>query len=459
MKSHYKTLFALFASALFFFSCSDSEQMPKREKKIVPIKSVNDVLANLSKLPQNFEIDPKVENVLKGAQGTVIYIPADAFQLEDGSAPTGKVSIELRECYAISDIIAENLHTQSSDQLLETGGMIYVNATADGKVLTLKKDKAYIAAFPKAKDAKEMELFYNFQRSDTTTTWLTTTDMEASRPAEENPLLGEDVRDYYFWYGKYNVALGKYKLKGQNRSLLEYLNDTTVVPKSVVVEFEKNEWRVYLTMRIDRNGKLHDFKRDPEEQDHSSGTDYAYKTMIGILEKAPPLEINGEDPILGYDWDYNLGMTADSKLNQERLKAKLKARYQQYENQAVAKIDEAELNYYVFAVTRMGWINCDRFQNTDEKKIDFKVQVPNSKEVKVQIVFKDMKSIMCGSLEGEYLVFKNVPLDRKIRIIAISYKEGKPTLATLESTITDKPVALNNFKEFTLNELEAELNK
>jgi mono/diheme cytochrome c family protein len=83
---------------------------------------------------QIFRIDPTKENRINGARGGIFTIPAGAFEGSEA------VAIELKEVYAPIEILAAGLTTESNGELLESGGMFYINAKRDGKELELKKE-------------------------------------------------------------------------------------------------------------------------------------------------------------------------------------------------------------------------------------------------------------------------------------------------------------------------------
>ncbi|HLP36551.1 hypothetical protein [Lacibacter sp.] len=105
---------------LFLFACN-------REKKQSFLSTDNIRM-------QIFNIDPTKENRITGARGGIFTIPAGAFE---GS---GAVTIELKEVYAPIEILAAGLRTESNGELLESGGMFFLNAKRDGKDLVLKKE-------------------------------------------------------------------------------------------------------------------------------------------------------------------------------------------------------------------------------------------------------------------------------------------------------------------------------
>jgi mono/diheme cytochrome c family protein len=82
---------------------------------------------------QLFSINPQKENRIKGVRGGEFKIPAGAFE---GTEP---VTIEVKEIYAPIEILASGLTTESNGELLESGGMFYINAKRNGRELELLK--------------------------------------------------------------------------------------------------------------------------------------------------------------------------------------------------------------------------------------------------------------------------------------------------------------------------------
>lgn len=73
-----------------------------------------------------------------GKHGTIIFIPANSLVFDDGEQPTDQVNITLKEVYSISEMILNGLSTTSNGELLETSGMINLQATSNNKTLKLK---------------------------------------------------------------------------------------------------------------------------------------------------------------------------------------------------------------------------------------------------------------------------------------------------------------------------------
>ena len=94
-------------------------------------------------------IDPSKDTVLTFEQGTKIKIPANSLIGKNGQPlMTSNVKIEVGEYYELGDLLASNLSTQTEDGLLETGGTIFISATAVGQECQLKKGASIEVTFP-----------------------------------------------------------------------------------------------------------------------------------------------------------------------------------------------------------------------------------------------------------------------------------------------------------------------
>lgn len=102
--------------------------------------SANDPFKNTIVPNQVFQVDSREDHVIEGTQGTIIVLPKGCFKNEHGDIVEDTVKIELAEALTLQDMLLSNLTTTADGKLLETDGMIYFNATANGKQLTINKD-------------------------------------------------------------------------------------------------------------------------------------------------------------------------------------------------------------------------------------------------------------------------------------------------------------------------------
>lgn len=146
------------------------------------------------------------------------------------------------------------------------------------------------------------------------------------------------------------------------------------------------------------------------------------------------------------------GATVD--FNQNKMEAMRIA----FNEKAMDQIEEAELNYYVLNVSNFGWVNCDRFWDAKEQLIDYVVSVNGASDMNINLVFKDIKSILPAVKENGKYVFRNVPVNSRVKLVGISYDGKQPAMSVAHTTIAQQGYQLNGFKSFTLQELKKELN-
>ncbi|MBX0292547.1 energy transducer TonB [Hymenobacter sp. HSC-4F20] len=90
------------------------------------------------KASEYFQIDPTKAAEVRGREGTVVRIPAGSLVDEQQRVATGAVWVELKECYAASDMLLSNLLTETlAGAPLELTGAVLVRATAGGQQLLL----------------------------------------------------------------------------------------------------------------------------------------------------------------------------------------------------------------------------------------------------------------------------------------------------------------------------------
>ena len=96
---------------------------------------------------QNFSFSAAKGTVIEGEKGTVLQIPANCFVDSKGNVVNGEISFLLQEAYSYSDMLFQNLNTVSDGQLLETGGMLFIEAKDQaGNVLEIREGAEITAA-------------------------------------------------------------------------------------------------------------------------------------------------------------------------------------------------------------------------------------------------------------------------------------------------------------------------
>jgi len=125
----------------------------------------NSIHSDLNKLSEQsnptqfFEIDNNLDTVITGKDGTSIYIPANSLTLEDDQLPNDKIQIKLKEIYTPSEMILNQLSTLSDGNILESSGMIRLEAFSNSQKLRLKSDSPLKIKFKKTSSQPFMRTY------------------------------------------------------------------------------------------------------------------------------------------------------------------------------------------------------------------------------------------------------------------------------------------------------------
>ncbi len=121
--------------------------------------------------------------------------------------------------------------------------------------------------------------------------------------------------------------------------------------------------------------------------------------------------------------------------------------------------DSASMNYYVLESSGLGWINCDRFSEVEEKA-DVAFTCLGNFNGTAGLIFTEINSVMPGDfmpLKKDNIVFSNVPIGREAVVLVYAISKDKKTVSyASKKVILGKPlteelkmteVSLSVFKE------------
>jgi len=128
-------------------------------------------------------------------------------------------------------------------------------------------------------------------------------------------------------------------------------------------------------------------------------------------------------------------------------------------DEADTSISTRDASYYVMRTSKLGWINCDRFINGRTKRIKYKLKIKNADGAVVNMVFKSYNSILPSWYTQGAYDFKTVGTNEDIVLVAIKRKNGKLYFDAVETKTEVNPSINFEFKEATIDELKAELEK
>jgi len=426
MKKMKKTLYII-SIIIIVIGCQSKKEKPLSEK--------------LDKEVETFLISSKRDTIIQGKEGTLIYIEKESFTNQFGDLKTDSVEIVLKELYKVEDIITQRISMTSDGELLETGGMINLNAFSRGNQLKLKYGKEVIVHFPKKGKSEEMNLFYGQVDSTEIIEW----ELEKSSTYR---LKNEIV----VWYTKYEFL---------DDSML-YIHDGRRVYDTVYQHFNftDSEIEELLNKTVDAKYIIYD---DGEmEFMKIEGSKTSRKLRKKIREKVKSFPncksyTREGDPIDMRGW-----FKIWTKVIPPKYKSKggyINAIESKLVEDSSKGLEIAELQYYIFDSRKLGWMNCDRFINPSSERINYIVKVPKSKNVFTKLIFTEYNTVMTGNEKRGKFIFEDLPINESVKIVVLDEKRGKPLMKIVDSKITKEPLEVKNLTEYTLEELKEKLKE
>jgi len=403
----------------------------------------NSILVQLEQPSQEYFLSTKSDTFLSGKEGTIIFIEEGSFVNSLGEVITDSVVVTLKELYSIADIINSNTTMRSGDQILETGGMIQLQAYANGEQLSLGHGRSLVVHFPRKIANDSMRLFYGDENEvDGSIGWGLE---ESSVPKKEIQIdpwyrKHKGLDDVHFtlsngtrWYDSLRTI---FNFSAQD---VEYfLNKTSkihyLLNKKGELEYEKI------------NGSI--ITREMESKLEEVAKNFPKCQAYTI--KGEPIDMIGHFQI----WTE---LKAPKYMNKENYLNQIENRISNNDS-TKSSISAAELQYYIFDSKKLGWMNCDQFINPNPIKTDFIVKVPKSENIFVKIIFTNYKTVMIGDEKKGKFIFENLPLDEPVKVIAIDEIDGKPMVIIDEVKISNKPHQVGKLQHATLEELKRKLD-
>jgi len=173
MKKLIRLLF-VFSLSLILSNCS-GDSLPKKSKLASKDPFEKTIVSS-----QFFDLINDTDNVIEGEYGTFIAFPKGCFLNSGGDVVSENIKIELAEALSLSEMLLSNLTTTSNGKLLETGGMIFLNATSDGEQLSINKDVPIYIEMPTKNIKPDMMAYTGVRDSVGNMNWIAPRELEKS---------------------------------------------------------------------------------------------------------------------------------------------------------------------------------------------------------------------------------------------------------------------------------------
>lgn len=415
------------------------------KKEVIDKSTASNVIAFLKpyqKLSENKKINTEEDVLITFKEGTKISIPANAFiDAKTGKPITGKIDLEVKEFYKLSDILMANLTTKSDDKILETGGMLYIDATQNGSKLKLKPEKKINIVF-KNSGKEGMQLFSGEER-DSGINWLLNEQLES---LEVDELIGEveAVEVNPAVSVRFGVTPTYNGCEDQDKDCT--INEITkFMSRKFNTEIISGRQRIYAMFKVDETGTVTEVRT----RNADSILDLEFKRILMTLPQMKPAKKNGKAIASQLVFPIVISDGLDDLIVNNSLTGTITT------NPTLGRRENgSSLNS-----PKLGWINCDRFVRSKKKKIKYKLKIKDSEGANVKMIFKSINSVLPSRrINGDYS-FGEIPIDEEVILLVIKKKGDKLYLGFKDLKTKAVSELDLEFKEVTIDELKAELMK
>lgn len=446
------------------------------------LESLDELLGMLSgHLQQEYTISGTEPVRLTARHGTTLWIEAGSFVDAEGK-PAEEVTLTLQEAYAYDDMILSGLHTGSGSELLETGGMVYLDArSADGQPLELAEGAPLQVGMPTNFYQEGMQLFTGVQdeEGDLADWQATGQDFQKQRraylefpprppypekviiypnlnlPEEGKPQPPktprkpirpkEPLRQQFSYNPPFfkKLTLGKEKIKQieqekYQKALINYQERRQNYEEEYLPKYQARmrEHRLALE-KYQHDLESWKLQREEEKQRLVAAANQQQKDLFELEKKR-----------------YEEEMEVWRQKKEEILK--------EFEGKYAAEgyVDRYTLRQYLYQVNELGWINCDRFLDIPaEQKEALAIQGSGSGEELVYVIFKERNSILQARADGAVFRTQAIPRDQEVKILAVSVENGRPYMAFAETTVAKQSELTLEYQAANLKEVRKELQK
>jgi hypothetical protein len=445
------------------------EKIEQKKQKIINKIKLKKEIVKIEipeKLSQTFTINLAKDTIITCNEGTKLTIKANAFLDEENKTVKGKINLKVTEYYKLSDMLLANLSTSSNGKQLETGGMLFIEAKKGELDLKLKENSSIEISFPTKNKKEDMQLFSGLWENDIINWQLETTQeeqIEIVEVEEDVDVPFSVIEDVPIYPGCENLDK-KSTRNCTSKSIQEFVqrNFNTEIAEAIGLTGRQ---RVNVIFKINKYGDVVSIRTSANYPILNEEAE----RVIALLPKMIPGKQRGKSvtvpyslPIIfqldGVSNSISVGSSSPSSkvLGDSVVAKKLEAILV---DEKSPRLSAAVVSSYILTTAKLGWINCDRFIKS-RSSLKYKlINKSTDGSVKVNMVFKSIKSVLPSTNLNGIFDFGTVPKDAKVTLIAIKKGNGKLYLSIIDTKTEENPDIEFKFKEVSLEELKSELIK
>ena len=394
------------------------------------------VLAQIGPKPQTFLVPANEASAIVCAEGSMLKFDPGSFVYADNGLPAeGDVAISVTEYLTDASFVLAGLSTTSDKNLLESGGMLYVAASAQDRPCNLSTNSFYEVSLPSVNEEDGMQLFYS--------------DNDGKNWSPANRGAMKDFRTFNTYQPEYinptnNPRPRKFTYEaeypGGLKKMYEYLHEKVKINE----EFKDVTLKAtcYVNITINDKGKI--VKVYTPKQIST----YADKDIVAAFKT-----------MQNWDVDIAPGMTKKLllpvKMNLVRDPSQMTIKEKTISKPESKRYDaKFESDRYIMTVGQFGWINCDKFVNFEQPRTTVYIPTDSLSDVSMTLVFHSIRSVIGGMRYTSGFYFDNIPAAEKITVVAVRMNElGETELAMKETVVDDDPITDLVFNKVTKDEM------
>ena len=409
---------------------------PNSARTKAPEFIAQSVLAQIGPKPQTFLVPANAASAIVCAEGSMLkFDPGSFVYADDGQPVEGDVAISVTEYLTDASFVLAGLSTTSDKNLLESGGMLYVAASAQDRPCNLSTNSFYEVSLPSVNEEDGMQLFYS--------------DNDGKNWSPANRGAMKDFRTFNTYQPEYinptnNPRPRKFTYEaeypGGLKKMYEYLHEKVKIKE----EFKDVTLKAtcYVNITINDKGKI--VKVYTPKQIST----YADKDIVAAFKTMQHWEV-----------DIAPGMTKKLllpvKMNLVRDPSQMTIKEKTLSKPESKRYDaKFESDRYIMTVGQFGWINCDKFVNSEQPRTTVYIPTDSLSDVSMTIVFHSIRSVIGGMRYTSGFYFDNIPAAEKITVVAVRMNElGETELAMKETVVDDDPITDLVFNKVTKDEM------
>jgi hypothetical protein len=495
-----KTTYGLTVLLATLYSCSNpkTDNVVIEERVAIPKTASEKLFNQLRPESQKFQINAELDNSITGKNGTLVFVPKNSFIDADGELVTGKVDIELIEVLSVADFVKTNLQTVSNGLLLQSEGMLYMDAKSDGQQITLATGKKIQIELPSVNNSNtlaDIKIFSGSYDDKGNINWT-----ESGKLENRLIPLPLELLNHNFWVGFFdNLSHGvRHPFLAQTH---RFETDSTIFKQKkfentfiATREFEERSQWIQLADwviscypfhfetaikggEIRGNSTITQIYMNNLEQDlwYCDSLAHAYmKTFEDTTNLYASSVIKEDTTFLSnlFKQFYEQRLTTvivfppDIDLSKKDAREKLASKgfteveidellgaYERQNKIEAARRNEKEIQSIStnsFAVAKLGWINCDQFYDDPTAKESNLVASVNNmgsyEFATLSLIINGRRIALNGtpddkfnySFTGGLPPYTKLPIGERATIIGLSYKNDTPYIGIKEIVIGEK---------------------